>query len=326
MTWHEFTGSAEAWDQLVIRLGAPTPFQLSAWSAFRESFGWRCLRLVTADFTSAVCLLVKSIGPVSVAWGPGAPLGAVDAITLRELPTDAKLLLHAKVLYLRVADQGPLVASRVEAFQLAGWLSPATPLGGNKTLVRSLDISSPLSTSYSSNWSRNLRRGHQRKINATLWLHPDSEKIARLHRDVENLKKPFHAGWRSDGKAVARVLAAFGNGVVTVRAQDTTGETLSIRAATLVGTNAFDFLAATSHEGRKNYASNVALDALLTTLVSRGITRYDFGGVDEIHNRGVFDFKHGAGGEHLSYNGEFETTVPKTLHQVVAKLISSRLN
>ena len=107
---------------------------------------------------------------------------------------------------------------------------------------------------------------------------------------------------------------------------DTTGETLAIRAATLVGTNAFDFLAATSHEGRKNYASNVALDALLTALVGRGITRYDFGGVDEIHNRGVFDFKHGAGGEHLSYNGEFETTVPKTLHQVVAKLISSRLN
>jgi lipid II:glycine glycyltransferase (peptidoglycan interpeptide bridge formation enzyme) len=99
-----------------------------------------------------------------------------------------------------------------------------------------------------------------------------------------------------------------------------------MRAAVVIGANAFDFLAATSNEGRKLYASNVALDALLTSLASRGVRRYDFGGVDRTNNKGVFDFKRGAGGTDFTYTGEFETAMPRLAKPVISKLMSLRLS
>ena len=60
MTWQRFEGTAEQWDVLVERLGATTPFQLSAWAAFRNSFGWASLRLVLGNDEAAVQIDRKS--------------------------------------------------------------------------------------------------------------------------------------------------------------------------------------------------------------------------------------------------------------------------
>ena len=67
----------------------------------------------------------------------------------------------------------------------------------------------------------------------------------------------------------------------------------------------------------------MALDVLLGLLAERGIQHYDFGGVDPINNKGVFDFKHGAGGTEATYVGEYDTTSPKFATWVLAKLVSS---
>jgi lipid II:glycine glycyltransferase (peptidoglycan interpeptide bridge formation enzyme) len=61
-------------------------------------------------------------------------------------------------------------------------------------------------------------------------------------------------------------------------------------------------------------------------LAARGVSRYDFGGVDRVLNKGVFDFKHGAGGIDHTYNGEFETAVPRLVKSLVSKLVSFRLS
>ena len=325
MTWQRFTGSASEWDALVEHLGATTPFQLSAWAAFRESFGWQPTRLITQDGKSAAQLLVKGVGPVQVAWGAGAPLGVVTPSLLRDLVAETKQLLNAWVLYLRLADHAPHESSRVAAFHKAGWSTSKKTIGSLRTLVRPLDADiTPLHIAYSSNWSRNLRRGHQRGVIVEQWHQPDARLIADLHREVENLKQPFHAEWRGDPTAIERLLSCFGKRVVIVKAHDETGAVLALRAAVVVGHNAYDFLAATSQEGRKAYASNMALDVLLGLLAERGIQHYDFGGVDPINNKGVFDFKHGAGGTEATYVGEYDTTSPKFATWVLAKLVSSR--
>jgi len=325
MTWQRFTSSASEWDALVERLGATTPFQLSAWASFRESFGWQPTRLITQDGKSAAQLLVKGVGPVQVAWGAGAPLGVVTPSLLRDLVREIKHLLNARVLYLRLADHAPHESSRVAAFRAAGWTTTKKPAGSLKTLVRSLDVdTAPLSVSYSSNWSRNLRRGRQRGVIAEEWHSPDTQLIADLHRDVEDLKQPFHAEWRSEPAALEQLLECFRERIVIVKAHDHTGAVLAVRAAVIIGRHAYDFLAATSKKGRKTYASNVALDALLGSLVARGISNYDLGGVDRTNNKGVFDFKHGTGGTELSYVGEYETTTPRMMQRALATLAASR--
>ena len=327
MTWQRFTGSADNWDALVERLGATTPFQLSAWAAFRESFGWQPTRLISQDGKSAAQLLVKRVGPVQVAWGAGAPLGVVTPSLLRDLVDETKHLLNARVLYLRLADHVTRESNRVATFHSAGWSASTTAAGGVETLVRQLDVTqAPVSGAYTSNWSRNLRRGLKRDLTADQWHEPDAHVIATLHQDVEGLKQPFHAQWRGEDAAIKRLLACFGERLVLVRAHDANGAVLAIRAAVIVGRHGYDFLAATSREGRKTYASNVALDELLGLLASRGVTSYDFGGVDRINNKGVFDFKHGAGGIELAYGGEFETVVPRIAKSIVSKLVSLRLS
>ena len=325
MTWQGFTGSVDEWDALVERLGATTPFQLSAWAAFRESFGWQPTRLITKDGKSAAQLLVKRVGPVQVAWGAGAPLGVVTPSLLRDLVSDTRCLLHAKFLYLRLADHTPREPTRTSVFHSADWLTAKRTVGSVMTLVRTLDVgTTPLSASFSSNWLRNLRRGQQREVIAEQWYGADAYLIASLHRDVEYLKETYHAEWRTDDAAIKRLLDCFGERLVLVKAHDSTGVILAMRAAVIVGTNAYDILAATSREGRRTYASNVALGALLELLARRGIRNYDFGGVDPVKNKGVFNFKHGAGGTEVTYGGEYEIALPKFAAKVLASLVASR--
>jgi lipid II:glycine glycyltransferase (peptidoglycan interpeptide bridge formation enzyme) len=189
-------------------------------------------------------------------------------------------------------------------------------LSGNATLA----------DTYTSNWSRNLRRGHQREVRAEEWTSPAAAQLARLHQVVENVKHSFDADWRGDEDSMRRLFECFGGRLVVVRAVDANGMLLAARAAVVCGATGFDFLAATAPEGRRCYASNVALDALLSLLAARGIARYDFGGVDQTNNKGVFDFKHGAGGVPHSYVGEFEFVSPRIARGVISKLVTLRLS
>jgi hypothetical protein len=271
-------------------------------------------------------LLVKSIGPVRIVWGAGAPLGAVSTSLLAELPEATRQAIGGSVSYVRVADHRQLADAYTNEYCDAGFVRPARLLSTGQTLVRNLSGNATLADTYTSNWSRNLRRGHQREVRAEEWTSPAAAQLARLHQVVENVKHSFDADWRGDEDSMRRLLECFGGRLVVVRAVDANGVLLAARAAVVCGTTGFDFLAATAPEGRRCYASNVALDALLLLLAARGIARYDFGGVDQTNNKGVFDFKHGAGGVPLSYVGEFEFVSPRVARGVISKLVTLRLS
>lgn len=326
-SWRPFTGSENEWDALVTRLNIRTPFQLSAWARFRATFGWQVLRLTTNDESTAVQFLTRSAGPLRVAWAAGGPLGNLSQLALRELPLNVKSHLGGKMLYLRVADHQPRDEAREELFTQAGWSRPRRELVNNHTLIRHLDSNDATrGSAYSTNWSRNLRRGQQRNVVADVWTTPDSETMAQLHRDVESTKGTFSADWRAHADSLNDLITCFGARLVVVRAVDESGCVLSIRAAVVNGVHAFDFLAATSADGRKCYASNVAMHALLGAVAVRGATSYDFGGVDPKMNKGVYDFKHGAGGVEHHYVGEFEFVSPGFIKPIVSKLVALRLS
>lgn len=326
-SWRPFIGSENEWDALITQLDIRTPFQLSAWARFRATFGWQTLRLTTSDNSTAVQFLTRSAGPLRVAWAAGGPVGDSSQVALHELPAAVKSHLGGKALYLRVADHQPRDEARERLFSQAGWTRPRRELVNNHTLIRHLDGNdSTLSSAYSTNWSRNLRRGLQRNVVADVWTTPDSETMARLHRDVESTKGSFSADWRAHADSLNDLIACFGARLVVVRAVGESDGVLSIRAAVMNGAYAFDFLAATSSDGRKCYASNVAMHALLGAVAARGARSYDFGGVDPKTNKGVYNFKHGAGGVEHRYVGEFEFVSPGAIKPTVSKLVALRLS
>ena len=325
MTWQHFSGGDSQWDDLVTDLGSSSPYQTSAWATFRRSGGWNHLRFVTNGNRSAIQILCKQIVTANVVWAPGGPVGTATDHELSELPTVIATHSHSAVQYLRISDFRTAEPRRRQQYITAGWRQPRSAMSTAQTLVRQLGDATTLHTLYSKNWSRNLRRGEERGIIADVWQSADSAEIARLHQSVVETKGLTTSDWRTQTDEISRLVACFGNQLVLVKATDAAGTLLAIRGAVVIGVRGFDFLAATTTEGRKLYASNVALHHLLNVLVTRGITSYDFGGVDPQGNKGVYDFKHGAGGSDHSYVGEFEIVKPRILRPIISTIVASRL-
>lgn len=324
MTWQIFSRGEAEWDNLVTDLASTSPYQTSAWASFKRSAGWSSLRLLTTDSRCAVQVLTKHFMFVSIVWAPGGPIGEVTEASLIELAAVIKTESPSLVQYVRVSDFRPSLPARNEQYELAGWRRPRATLSTAQTLTCELNRNT-LGSSYSKNWSRNLRRGEDRGISASVWLPADSAEIARLHQSVVTAKSLETDDWRTRPTEVAQLLESFANQLVLVKATDTAGTLLALRGAVIIGNFGFDFLAATSIDGRKHYASNVALHHLLDVLATRGVNTYDFGGVDYVANKGVYDFKHGAGGTEHSYVGEFEMVRPRILRSFISTLVATRL-
>ena len=324
MTWQTFSGSEAEWDNLAISLASTSPYQTSAWASFKRSAGWSSVRLLTTDGRCAVQVLIKHFMFVSIVWAPGGPIGEVTEAGLIDLAAAIETESPSLVQYVRVSDFRPSLPALHKQYELAGWHRPRATLSAAQTLTCELNRNT-LGSNYSKNWSRNLRRGEDRGITASAWLPADGTEIAHLHQSVVTTKGLETNDWRTRPAEVARLLECFANQLVLVKATDAAGTLLALRGAVVIGGFGFDFLAATSVDGRKNYASNVALHHLLDVLTTRGVTAYDFGGVDYHANKGVYDFKHGAGGTEHSYVGEFEMVRPRILRSFISTMVASRL-
>lgn len=325
MTWQTFSGGDAEWDNLATSLASASPYQTSAWANFKRSVGWSTVRLINTDNRCAVQALVKRFKFASVVWAPGGPIGEVTEADLAGLSAAVKTESPSLVQYVRVSDFRTALPARHKQYELAGWRRPRATLSTAQTLTRELGRDDTLGNGYSKNWSRNLRRGEDRGITASIWMPADGTEIARLHESVVAAKGLETNDWRTRSAEVARLLESFANQLVLVKATDAEGTLLALRGAVIIGNCGFDFLAATSIEGRKNYASNVALHHLLSVLDTCGVTTYDFGGVDYHANKGVYDFKHGAGGTEHSYMGEFEMVRPRILRPFISTMVASRL-
>lgn len=325
MTWRRFEGSHEEWDELIGDEARAAVYQSAPWAQFRERAGWSVLRLISERGTAHAQFLSRRKGPLTVFWGPGAPMGAPSATEMTDLPRIVRSLSGSKTLYIRLSDFRNFQDSSDNPYDDAVWRRPQRQLSTGITMIRPLPMDiTKLAEGYSKNWKRNLSRGLQRKLVVQAWKSPDFGEIARLHREVAAIKTSFRADWRASEISLRTFGDCLGSRLEISAVRDNLGNLLSIRGAVCAGEFATDFLAATSVLGRKCYASNVALDHLLRSLVQRKVTTFDFGGIDETANKGVSDFKHGAGGQRLIRAGEFETALPFFLASPVGSLITFR--
>ena len=67
----------------------------------------------------------------------------------------------------------------------------------------------------------------------------------------------------------------------------------------------FDILAATNSEGRKVYASYGVFWEIIKYFKLSKLKNYDLSGIDEINNKGVYNFKKGTGSVIVKYLGGY---------------------
>lgn len=304
--WTPFEGQADAWDKLVEALGGGF-YQSYGWGEVRRVAGWDPLRLVGSDASgrnsAAVSVLVQRRGGIPVCWIPGGSVGPMmnfDGAFRRAL----SLMLGRRPFYCRLSVLRVGEPGEPEQLAQAGWRRPTVTMSTGLTMLYPLEgDEQDRMKRASGNWRHNLKRAGHHGLQIERWEKPDVAAMAALYREMEGLKSLPVQHTEAE---LAAMLKELGEHLVLYRCVDAGGSLLALRAAGVFGSTAWDLLAAAGANARKVYASHATLWALLDHCSQQGLTQYDLSGVDPVNNKGVFDFKQGAGAHLVKCLGEWE--------------------
>jgi lipid II:glycine glycyltransferase (peptidoglycan interpeptide bridge formation enzyme) len=96
------------------------------------------------------------------------------------------------------------------------------------------------------------------------------------------------------------------------------GEPVSVHVSTNLGESGILLLTASSEKGYECSASYMAWWKAVLISNSRGMKKYDVGGVDFEHDPGISRFKAGMGGQECSYIGGFEACTSAAVENIWA--------
>lgn len=271
--------------------------------------GWDTLRVTDESGVPVAQVLVKKKGPVAVAYAPGGFVCARD-VDAREYVSFLCRATGSALVYARTHMITPTKYCNPNMYGL-GWIPVTKRLSAAASLKLRLDSpEEERRAGLSFNWRRNLKRSEQHENVVTIDVNPSVEDIVALHLELESLKGDHVNTWETSRMHVEAMIRHFGSRLVVAKCVSEQGQLRSIRGAVITGGCAFDFLAATSFEGRKHYASHGTLWVLANELARRGVVRYDLGGIDPVNNRGVYDFKNGTGAMEITYGREYDAASP----------------
>lgn len=307
--WDSALDRVIVWTGADHSVGVWSPYNYAGWARMKELDGWSHVRVTDDSGAPVAQVLVKKKGPVVAAYAPGGFVGARD-VDAREYVSFLRRETGAVVLYARTHMITPTKYSNPD-LRGAGWTPVSKRLSAEATLELRLDRpDEDRRAGLSSNWRRNLKRSEQHDNVVTIDDNPSVDSILTLYRELESLKGEHVMTWESNRMHVERLIEHFGPRLVIAKCVSEQGLLRAVRGAVITGGCAFDFLAATSLEGRKHYASHGTLWALANELARRGVVRYDLGGIDPVNNRGVYDFKHGTGAMEVTYGREYDAASP----------------
>jgi hypothetical protein len=314
----------EEWDRQLDRVAAWAPHNYSGWAKMRSLDGWDALRIVDLNDHPVAQVLIKKVRPrATVAYCPGG--------FVIQSPIDAEVLTNqittwtkSWLLYVRVHMTTP---SSMLSMPLSeyGWEKVHKPMSSGQSLELQLDApESERLARLSSNWKRNLNRSSKHGNYSSIEKTPSPELISQTHHALVDLKGKHLRSWESSREHVAALIEGFGTRLVIAKSTNHAGELQAVRGAILTagGNAAFDIIASTTTEGRKHYSSHACFWVLANELGARGVKRYDLGGVDEIRNKGVFDFKNGTGATPITYGGELDSAIPKAMRPILSRIVS----
>ena len=285
------------WDNLLILQKDYSIFQSFLWGQHKKNMGDKVLRLIFWDNNGKAETLLQIFFKklpfnIFLGWSPGGASGNLIRIK-SDLLEILKGELGARFVYLRFSfhrkenesDRQILLANNLKKskYNIAGELSMS--YYPNATL----DV---LSANLKGNWRHNLKRGEKQNLIISNSADFDIQSVIRLYRSLEKIK---NISKQYSDKELESILEVFKDKMTIYFASSSDGELLALRACVILGSFAFDFLAATNDNGRKKYASYLLFWEIAKHCQKHHIAHYNMMGIDPVKNPGVYNFKQGTG-------------------------------
>ncbi len=311
--WEVFNGDARTWDEIAESLEGHNPHQSYHWGKRRAEMGGEVLRLVSQekDLIRAACQcfikrLPLGLGIVLIQGGPLGDTGLWDQSLLSLI----KQRFGLKHFYVRCAAIRQREGVDVINLFHNTWRPCLQRLGSRMSMTLTLTGHLEGIASPSANWRHNLKRGMKKITNLERIHNPNVDQLIKIYREMEAYKGIESPIPLSELKATLDNLK---DNLIFYEAKNEQGETIAFRACIVTGKSAWDYLAASSVEARKTYASYVLLNSLVRECAAAGIVSYDLGGVDPLEGTGVYNFKKGTGAKPVEYLGEWEWADSKAM-------------
>lgn len=299
--------AAASWDVWASRIPAASPFQSYAVGQYYRLIGNKPYYCVFLDGQGepramAICIVKARFWNVAILACVGGPIG--DPALWAGLPDAMRRAMGLNLVYLRFRCDAAASPDTLAAIERTGWRRVPVASGSSLTAVldmsRSLD---ELKAGLVRRWREELNYSKRQSLvletNASL----DPVELGRIFRELVATKQFAST---IDETKIRAVLDLLGENVLFFTAKDAEGQVVAFRSSFVLGTQAVDFIAAASPEGRQTRASYAVFWQHVEVLKAMGVTELDLGGIDRDGNPGVYQFKMKTGAVEREMLGEFE--------------------
>jgi lipid II:glycine glycyltransferase (peptidoglycan interpeptide bridge formation enzyme) len=325
--WKIFEGDDRNWDELLKQIRQMCVYQSANWARHKSSAGWVPIRVVKSTATSHIaiqCLVRRGPFGVAMAWAPGG-FGGDLALLTKDFSSSLKQLLSTRFLYIRFGMMIDSTQEQTSLLKGSGFKKCRYSIGARQSMLFTTHTDEEtMLSSASSNWKRNYKRSLRSTTAPYIWNNALPNQLEDAYRLMDEYKKVDGMKLQMSASDIRSVQECFGSDLVLVRMDNEVGNVLSVRGALIQQSTAWDFIAVTTPEGRKNYSSHRTLVALAQECARRGCTTLELGGIDPEKNKGGFDFKNGTGAQITTYLGEWEAAHPSWIRPIISRIISAR--
>lgn len=322
--WQIFAGTSASWHQIASELAGYNPHHTYEWGLKRNQNGGEVLRLVydAGKGIQAACQCFLKRLPLrnGIILIQGGPLGDT-AVWDQSLFNAIAAAFELAGYYIRCGAPREREGIDVINMYHNGWQPAWQRLGSRMSMTLALNSTDDGIAGPSSNWRHNLKRGYKKSPHLEKLHNPQAQDLIGIYREMESYKGienpiPEHE--------LAATLEHLKDKMIFYRTINDQGQTIAFRACVISGKSAWDFLAATTKEARKTYASYVLLNSLVKECAANGVASYDLGGIDPSSGAGVYNFKKGTGAKPIEYLGEWEVASSQLLKFAANLLVFGR--
>jgi len=317
LAWQLWTGTAESWDQLLSFAQDASVFQSFGWGEYKSRSNWIVLRYCCLNkrgkLVGMAQMLVKTM-PFRMAfiWVPGGLVFRFSDSRESDITELAQNLITAvrvnyPVSLIRFISQTPNNHLLSYGFNRV-CLRPYCKINSGYTVRIKLDNSMAMPRE-----KMTAKHRYYTKKAAGADIRWEIGSRDQLLRELYALHQEM-----VEHKQIPSIVAVFEE---LQGMRDALGSTVLILVGYmdkkpvtgcmvhLFGTHAFYMVASTGRQGREVSAAYAMFERLMKELMERGVTDFDFGGIDPVRSAaaGVNHYKCGFGGQIVEQLGEWES-------------------
>ncbi|KJU81314.1 methicillin resistance protein [Candidatus Magnetobacterium bavaricum] len=294
------------WDSLHEQTKEYNIYQTFEWGEFKKTEGWEPKRFMLKtddiDFTIAQALEKKFLNK-KIIWLPGGPIFSKNSSFKSYDSFLKEIVKHysAYTFVLRINQQYPSHPTINFLLDKHGFIRPETKRTSGYTMyVNTTDFEKRTAKNWRlfRNYKASLKNDFDFIVCNDDSLYSD---VLKIYNETVTLKKLKNV---PDFSHIYTLHKYLRDNVLTFIVRHN-GIAVSAMVVLKCRTMAFEYMAGTSHEGRKTYSSHFLIYKILEWLKDNGIELFDLSGVDP-KDDGVFTFKRGIGGELIQFVGEWE--------------------